>query len=181
MANVKKRYYIYLFFLIIITLAVTAVSLSKYSTTIDGSVQATVAKPVIGYVPQGATLNAEPITPIISGIAVSEAMPGDELVFHFDILNYEGANTNEVLLKYKITVTLNPSPTNLPLDDYTLEPTGSYPSAGEGWTYMSFGEQITHSYILTVTWPSDANDSSYQSKQQSINIEIESQQVDSLT
>ena len=80
------------------------------------------------YGPQYATLNDNLITDLSDGININDALPGDVLVYRFDILNFNGDKINEVLLKYKITVTFTPSTVVLPLD-YTLQPADYYESA----------------------------------------------------
>ncbi|MFA5528935.1 MAG: hypothetical protein WC996_10020 [Peptostreptococcales bacterium] len=179
--KIKKRYYAYLLYLIIVTLIVTGVSFSRYQTIVESSATASVAKPVLAYVPVSATLNGVELTKIQAGIDVSEVLPGDELVYQFKIRNFEGTESNievnQVLLKYIIHVTFDPSVPNLPLT-YDIEPTGVYPSAGGNWTYLSFGSQITHSYTLTVSWDESEIDPIYKDKQQSIHIQIDAEQAD---
>lgn len=166
---------VFLAYLIIVTLVVTAVSFSKYSTSGQSSDDARVAYPVLAYVPISVMLNGSPIDDFHNGIDISNALPGDVLVYNFDICNYDGDKLNEVLLKYRISVVFNPPDIELPLE-YTLAPAGPYEAAGDGWTFIDAGTHITHSYTLTVTWPADYNDSAYTGRQQSINIKIESEQ-----
>ncbi|MDD3693723.1 MAG: hypothetical protein PHX02_07490 [Oscillospiraceae bacterium] len=166
---------VFLAYLLIITVISTAVSFSKFSTSGQFSDNVRVASPILHYVPQYATLNDNLITDLSDGININDALPGDVLVYRFDILNFNGDKINEVLLKYKITVTFTPSTVVLPLD-YTLQPADYYESAGGEWIYMDSGKKTTHSYTLTVTWPSSNNNSDYEGQQQNIGIHIESEQ-----
>jgi hypothetical protein len=175
----RTRHYFYLAYLIIVSLAVTAVSFSRYSVVVEGSDLARVARPVLVHTPQSLTLNGLPLEDLGGGINLTNVMPGDVLVYEFDISNFQGEDTNEVLLKYLITVMFDPADTTLPLT-YSLEPGGAYPSAGGGWVYLGFGQQITHSYTLTVSWDESETDPMYTNQQQGINIQISSQQADSL-
>ncbi len=174
----RKRYFVYLVYLIIITFIVTSVSLSRYSTTVQSEGSVTVAKPVISYTPRAATLNGEPITDIGGGISLSDIDSGDILVYTFDISNFDNTHVNQVLLKYKLTVSMNPDTINLPLL-YSIEPAASYESAGGNWIYMGFDEQITHSYTLTVSWDADNDAPEYAGKEQKLQITIDTQQADS--
>src|SRR5665647_904531 len=172
--KMKKGYIVFLLYLLVVTVVVTAVSLSKFSTTGEGTATVSVAKPVLVYLPQSATLNGTGI------LNISNLLPGDILVYHFDIVNFENSNLNQVLLKYKITVDFSPALPNLPLS-YTLVPAITYDSAGGGYIYMGFGEQITHSYTLTITWDEAYGKAAYVDKQQLLQVKIDAMQVDSLT
>ncbi|MCE5195863.1 MAG: hypothetical protein LLG09_01850 [Negativicutes bacterium] len=176
----KKSYVVYLLYLLMVTVVVAAVSLSKFSTTGEGTDTVSVAKPVLSYLPQSAELNGTEILEIGSGLHVGDLLPGDILVYHFDIVNFENSNLNQVLLKYRVTVEWNPVLPNLPFS-YTLEPAATYDSAGDGYVYLGFGGQITHSYTLTITWDETDAGSAYLDKQQTLQIKIEAEQVDSLT
>jgi len=175
----KKRYYFYLIYLIVTSLVVTTVSFSRYSTTVEGVSQVTVARPVLSYVPQSLTYNGNPVLDFSEGISLSDIMPGDVLVYEFDVQNYDGSSQNEVLLKYLITVIFDPEEPTLPLS-YTLLPEDTYQSAGGDWVYLGFGSQITHSYVLTVTWDEEEDDPMYTNQEQDIMIQIDSEQADSL-
>jgi len=178
--KMKKGYIVFLLYLLVVTVVVTAVSLSKFSTTGQGTDTVSVAKPVLVYLPQSATLNGTGIPNISSGLNVSNLLPGDILVYHFDIVNFENSNLNQVLLKYKVTVDFSPALPNLPLS-YTLVPAITYDSDGAGYIYMGFGEQITHSYTLTITWDEAYGKAAYVDKQQLLQVKIDAMQVDSLT
>ena len=65
--------------MIVVSLVVTAVSFSRYSTTVEGSTQVSVAKPVVEYIPGNLTLNGVPLTTSAGGISLTDVMPGDEL------------------------------------------------------------------------------------------------------
>lgn len=181
MVKIKKRYFVYLIYLIMVTLIVTAVSFSRYATTLESSDQVSVAKPVIVYEPVSATLNGDTIADISAGIAITDLLPGDELIYNFHIHNFQGVEPNvelnQVFLKYMINVTFNPSTTTLPLT-YTIQPAELYPSAGGDWTYLYYGTQVTHSYTLTVSWDEADNGAIYKDKQQIIQIQIDAEQAD---
>ena len=162
-----------------VSLVVTAVSFSRYSTTVEGGTQVTIAKPVLDYIPGSLTLNGVPLEGSGGGISLTDVMPGDVLVYEFDIKNYTEDADNQVLLKYVITAVFDPDPTVLPLE-YTLVPDAAYSSAGDGWIYLGFGSQVTHSYTLTVSWDEGEVDPGYVNQAQSIEIRINSQQADSL-
>lgn len=174
---IHKRYFIYLVYLLLVTSIVSSVSLSKYAISIGGSDTAVVARPVFSYEPVSATLNGDDIPDIDVGITHSDIKPGDELVYHFRINNFEGGDTNQVTLKYLIEVFFDPDTLNLPFS-YTLVPAETYPSAGGGWTYLGFEQTESHSYTLTINWDETDEDPIYQDKQQSIRIEVNAQQVD---
>ncbi len=173
----KKRYFVYLIYLLFVTLTVTSVSLSKYAITMEDSDVASVARPVFLYEPVSATLNGNNVPDISSGITLTDIMPGDELVYIFRINNFEGGYINQVTLKYMIEVSFDPPSLNLPFT-YTLVPAGTYPSAGGDWTYLGFSEEESHSYTLTVYWDEAKEDLIYKNKQQNIEIKVNTQQVD---
>ena len=135
------------------------------------------SKPVIAYIPRNATLNGQPVNDITGGISLSDIKAGDELIYKFDICNFEGSTVNQVLLKYRLTVFLDPDTANLPLI-YNLEPDEVYEQAGDQWIYMGFGEAITHSYTLTVSWDPAEDDPMYIGKEQKLKIIIDTQQTE---
>lgn len=174
-----KKYYIYLIYLIVVTLVVTVVSFSKYSTIAEGGSSAVVAVPVIDYVPISASFNGEPISTVSGGgIMIHNLQPGDELVYHFKICNFNSTKTNQVLLKYAISIEFEPDPRQIPLT-YTITPAAVYQSQ-DIWTYLGYGDPVTHNYILTVTWSEDLYDTAYLNKEQQIEIRIDAEQADSL-
>jgi hypothetical protein len=174
---------LYLVYLIIVTLVVTGVSFSKYGTIVDGTDTARVAKPVLEYVPTSATFRGQALSSLSEGLSFTDVKPGDELIYTFDIRNYEGEGLNkvrnEVLLKYNIVVSVQPE-NELPLST-TLGPTLpdiTYPSAGSGWTILGLGEDITHSYTLRILWNAAETGSVYANKTQTIRITINAEQID---
>ncbi|MDD3168745.1 MAG: hypothetical protein PHC91_04675 [Eubacteriales bacterium] len=174
-----KKYYIYLIYLIVVTLVVTVVSFSRYSTIAEGSSNAVVAVPVIDYVPVSAFFNNEPIS-IVSGggIVIHDLQPGDELIYHFKICNFKGTKTNQVLLKYAVSVDFEPDPKLIPLT-YAISPAAVYQSQ-DIWTYLGYGDPVTHNYTLTVLWSEDLYDAAYLNKEQQIEIRIDTEQADRL-
>jgi signal peptidase len=177
MEPVKGRVQLYLVYLLVVTFILTGISLSRFSTAISLGGSAKVARAVFEYVPVSALLNGEPI-PIADGLDISDALPGDELVYNFEIRNFDEDGTNQVLLKYRVSVTFDPEPSALPLS-YEVTPQGSYPAAGDGWVYMDFGEPLTHAYSLTVNWDENDIDPAHLSQEQPIQIEVVAEQVDS--
>ncbi len=175
----KKRVHIYLIYLALISFVVTGVSFSRYSSSVDGSDNAAAAKVVVEYLPISMTKNGVPMTVDEGGLSVGDLKPGDVLIYHFNINNFNGLNSNQVLIKYSISVIFNPDPVMIPLT-YDVTPDGTYQSAGANWTYMGFGAQETHSYTLTISWNENDNDPEYLSQQQDIQIQISSVQADSL-
>ncbi|MDD4493244.1 MAG: hypothetical protein PHV32_02670 [Eubacteriales bacterium] len=171
------RLYVYLIYLLVVTFVVTGVSFSRYSKIVPASDEATVAVTVIEYVPISASYNGSPITDIEEGLSLTDMEPGDEIVYNFEIRNFDATKQNQVLMKYMISVLFDPSPSLLPLD-YTLTPGGSYPSPGSGWITMGFDGEITHSYTLTITWDEGETGQEYSDKEQNVRIDIDFVQMD---
>lgn len=165
---------LYLVYLIIVTLVVTGVSFSKYGTIVDGTDTARVAKPVLEYVPGTATYNG-----VEQGsLSFTDVKPGDVVVYQFQIRNFKNEDLNEVLLKYKIDVSVeSESEILLPLTK-ELDSVGTYPSTGDGWTILGMGENITHSYTLNIVWNESQTGSEYANKTQTIRITINAEQID---
>lgn len=175
--NFKKLYPLLLIYLVIITLGVTAVSLSRFTTVTGTKSTVSVAKPIFAYEPVAATLSGVSIATTESGISLENIEAGDVLQYQFKVNNYKAVNASQVLLKYKVNVIFDPITSSLPLT-YTLAPGGSYTPAGDGWTYMGFGSQISHSYMLTVNWPLTSTSAIYDNKHQTVRIEINAEQAD---
>lgn len=176
----KGRTSLYLTYVLVVSILLTGISLSRFSKAVSGAGFAKVARVVFEYVPISATLNGDPVS-VEDGIDVSDAKPGDVLVYVFELRNYDGTYTNQVLLKYNISVLFDPAPGNLPLT-YTVTPASSlYPPVGDGWVYMGYDGETTHSYTLTVNWDDTEVDPSYLNKQQTIQVEVSAEQVDSLS
>jgi hypothetical protein len=175
----KKMYFAYLMYLIVVTLIVTAVSFSRYATVVEVSASVSVAKPVVRYVPVSGMFNGEPLGEVTEGITIEDVLPGDELVLEFNINNFDEDDQNQVLMKYRVSIAFDPAEPNLPLE-YTLQPLGEYPSAGDGWVYMGFDGQITHSYILTVSWDESDDSPAFLGKEQRVQVIVDAQQVDAM-
>ena len=173
----KRMLPLYLVYLIIVTMIVTGVSFSKYGTLVDGTDSARVAKPVLRYVPQGATYNGVVVS---GGLSFTNVKPGDVLIYNFKIENFEGEGLNkvmnEVLLKYNIEISVEPLD-ELPLQR-TLTSASTYPSASPGWTILGMGENISHSYTLRIEWDAGVTGSEYSNKTQTIRITINAEQID---
>ncbi len=174
----RNRFYIFMTYLILITLVVLGVSMSRYETTMTGSSSAIVGQAVLDYVPVSATLNGEPISDVSGGINVSELSAGSELIYKFNINNFKDGNLNEVLLKYKISVSFDPDPKTIPLT-YTVTPDEAYQAAegGDGWVLMGFESEETHGYTLKIVWDGADIDPAYLNQQQKIQLRINAEQT----
>lgn len=172
----KNRLYIILSYLVLASLVIVGISMSRFETTMTGSGEAIVGRPVINCVPVSAVLNGESIPAGSGGINISDLSAGSELVYRFNINNYKGEITNEVLLKYKITVSFDPDPLTIPLT-YTLTPDDPYQSADDGWILLGFSPGETHSYTLTILWDESETDPEYLNQGQSLRILIETEQT----
>ena len=175
----KKRLPIILAYLLVVTFAVTGASFARFRTTGSVSDSATVAKVAFDYVPMSATLNGEPIFTIDGGISVGNVQPGSVLIYTFQVRNYQGANLSQVLLKYSISVSFDPSARVIPLT-YSLTPNDTYPSNGSGWYYMTPGSQKTQSFTLTVLWASSDSQETLTGQSQSVRIKVDAQQADGM-
>ncbi len=172
----KKRLPLFLAYLVLVTFSVTVASFSRYTVVRSASDTAVAAKVAFDYVPISATLNGTPIPSINGGISIGSVQPGSVLVYSFHIRNFKDADTSEVLMKYLISVSFDPSDKVIPLM-YVLTPNGTYPSAGGGWIYLNHGTQTTHSYTLTVIWPQSEDNAQYAGKAQSVRIKVDAEQA----
>lgn len=172
----KNHIYIFLTYLVLISLVIAGISMSRYETTMTGSGESVIGTAVIDCVPRSATLNGEPITTSSGGISVSDLNPGDEVVYVFDIKNFKDDNLNRVLLKYKVSVILDPETLTIPLN-YTVTPGGTYQAAGDGWILLGHASEETHSYTLTIVWAEGANNPIYLNQQQMLRLKIEAEQT----
>lgn len=177
----KRMLPFYLVYLIIITMVVTGVFFSKYGTSADGSDAARVARPVLRYVTGAAQYKkAGGVWTPVTGtgdFSFTDVQPGDTLEYKFKVNNFEGVDlVNEVLLKYKIEISVIPVDI-LPLVS-TLSSTGTYPEAEDGWVLLGMGDNISHEYTLTIVWSEGATGSQYGNKEQTIRITINAEQID---
>jgi hypothetical protein len=172
----KNRLHIYITYIVLISFLVAGISLSRFETTMTGSGIAVVGRPVIDCVPISAELNGEPVAAESGGIDIGGLNPGDEFVYRFSVSNFKDGVSNEVLLKYKVSISFDPDPLTIPFE-CTIMPDGSYPSAGGGWTLMGFGQGETHSYTLTVRWDESQTDPVYLNRQQSLRLKIDAEQT----
>lgn len=173
----KKGLYIFLTYLVVVSLLAAGISMSRFETTMTGNGVAVVGRAVIDYVPVSATLNGQPIDAGSGGINISDLTAGSEMIYEFDINNYKGESINEVLLKYKISVGFDPEPQTIPLT-CTLTPGGAYQSAGDdGWVLLGFAEQETHSYMLTIQWDEADTDPDFLNQQQMLKLIIDAEQT----
>jgi len=152
--------------------------MSRYSKLQRGEDEAKVARVIIQYEPVSAFLNDKPVPFDENGVTYDVIFPGDVLKYDFKIRNFSGAAVNQVLMKYRIVVNLEPEPQLLPVVPDII-PKESYTSAGDEWTYMGYQNPETHEYSLIINWPEEQNQPEYHSKQQALSIKIESVQVNS--
>lgn len=172
----KNRLYIFIAYLMLVSLLIAGISMARFETTLTGSGEAVVGRAIIDYVPVSATLNGKPVTVGSGGINVSDLSAGSEMIYRFNINNYKGESRNQVLLKYKISVGFDPDPRTIPLA-YTLEPGGTYQSAGEGWILLGHSSDETHSYTLTIVWDELETDPEYLNRQQELRLTIDAEQT----
>jgi hypothetical protein len=174
----KKNILIYILYLIILTICVANFSFSRYETSVEGTDEARVAKAVFDCVPVSAVLNGETMTGISDGVTVSNAEPGTELIYTFNICNFSDTDINEVHLNYNIQVEFSPSTPALPLT-YTLQTSGggTYPEGS--WVDMGYGTPSFDTYILTVNWDESDDGEEYLDTQQTIKIKMTVEQLDS--
>ena len=172
----KNPLYILLTYLLLISLIVLGISMSRYETTMTGSSSAVVGQAILDYVPVSATLNGEPINASSGGINISELTSGSEVIYKFNINNFKDDKMNQVLLKYKITVSFDPDPRTIPLT-YTITPDGTYPSAGDGWVLLGFDSEETHSYTLRIVWDEAEINPAYLNQQQKVQLKIDAEQT----
>lgn len=174
----KKNLFFPILYLVLVTICISSISVSKYNVSACGSDVARVARPVIVIAPQSATLNGTPVTvDITNGISLSNLQPGDVLVYDFNIKNTDGSgNVNEVLLRYNVNVSFVPSTQTLPLT-YTLTSGGV--AYGGTWVTMGYTANTYQQYELTVTWDSAQAGSDYTDQDQSVQITVNAEQMDS--
>ena len=172
----KNRLHIYITYIALISLLMAGISMSRFETTMTGSGEALVGRPVIDCVPISAELNGEPVAMSGGEIDISGLTAGDELVYRFSVNNFKGDITNEILLKYKVSVSFDPDPPTIPLT-WTITPEAFYPSAGGGWTLMGFEPAVAQGYTLTVRWDESKTDPAFLNRQQSLRLKIEAEQT----
>lgn len=168
--RIKKlplRYVIYLLMLLMLT---TGVSLSRYQTTIAGSATVSVARPVVEYFP------GEPTIYRGAEATSSGMIPGDRLVFPFQVKNFDAAGRTEVKMAYQVHVNFS---TALPssLVSWSLNRNGEYQDP-DAWHELHFNEDITHVYTLNVDWDDSFKDTLLMGQTIQANISIQAQQVD---
>jgi len=163
-------------YLVLISLIVSGISMSRYETTMTGTGESVIGAAIIDYVPRSITLNGEPITASGGGINISDMNPGDELTYEFDIKNYKEENINRVLLKYKVSVIFDPETQTIPLT-YELTPDDTYQSAGDGWVLLGHTIEETHGYTLSIVWDEAEVNTDYLNQQQLLKLKIEAEQT----
>ncbi len=85
--------------------------------------------------------------------------PGDECTVSFAVTNAESGTTSEVTQAYDVSVeTTGNLPLTFALASSGDAGAGSFATGGSGFTWtggvLPFGSGVSHSYTLTVMWPS---------------------------
>lgn len=171
----------WLVFAVVVTALVSTTTLSRYMTTITGHATATVASVDMNVAENEARTMSFDITGL---------KPGGQMTYTFNICNFSRNKASEVALDYLIHVT---STGNLPLtfalESTAANPEGSkmagaleLPSGTTVWTtaspgYLPHSVNTTHTYTLTVSWPTSANDAKYANEIDSITINVDAQQA----
>ena len=166
-----KLKYILLFILIIICTYAMNLANSRYlsSKKINNS-NVEIANPIVEIEP-------------VSESTLSDIMPGDTVVYDFNIKNANETLTNDILMDYYIKLTWENE--NLPItySIYDVTSGEENPLTINSETNQTAVKQIgyneleTHKYRIKFTWPEANNDVSYANKQTSFNIELYAEQA----
>lgn len=166
----KTRILGYLLLLAMVTSFVFSISYAKYTKQINGSASADIA--IWG--------NDEKI----ANLDTAGLHPGETKTYEISITNKKNGSVSQVAQEYSISLeTTN----NLPLT-YTIEAKDLVSGKGTYLTKKKFDltsgkdeitggnlpytESITHTYTLTVEWPSNMNDAAYMDEVDSITLTI---------
>lgn len=162
MSSVKKRkkkklpIHLYLIYIAIATFLFSGVTLSKYTSTSEGSDSVSVAL---------FANNTEVIIP------VSECSPGEEFIVKVYVRNYDGTKVCEVSQTFEITAETVLGKIPLELDWIGVRPKGNF-YAMEG--------AVEKMYELKVSWPIENGypDSDYADEIEVIRILVDCEQID---
>lgn len=110
--------------------------------------------------------------------------PGETRTVELAVTNQKGSIVSEIAQEYSITISTTD---NLPLT-YSLAPkdtggTGTYATNSGGgltWTggLMPYSETgVTHTYTLTVTWPTEENSTRYMNEVDVVSLTVNAKQV----
>lgn len=166
--NKKNR--ILMLIVIVSTIIVTTVSISKYKTAVATNDTARTAVPAI-------TVNAEPLN-----ININPA--SNEQNYIFEVANYNGDKESEVSMEYSIKIN---NSKNLPLtfelynyDENTKAKIGSNLLSQDNVTgnvSMLVGGKQANKYILKIKWQEDKKDYTYSKEIDYVQIGINSRQM----
>ena len=168
----SSRLWFYLVYLIIVTGIIVSVTLSKYVATVSGTGTTTIATTVAA------------VSELSLNTANARMVPGASRMYSFRVTNETSGRTSDVAQDYSIEVLTTG---NLPLQ-FALDAKGggtadhmALKRNGEEnvWTggFLPFGSAETHSYVLTVTWPSAAAAAQYQNEIDLITVRVEAKQA----
>lgn len=177
----KKRSHwtVWLVYAVIVAALVSTTTLSRYITTVSGSGTATIAT---------VDMKGHYTGQDVENIDVSGMTPGTTKTTTFTVVNFNGANISQVALSYTIEINTTG---NLPLT-YTLQctntggsGTGIYitpatvltPGSPSTVGTLPHSTQTTHTYTLTVTWPSGENDPKYADEVDAVELIVRSEQI----
>ena len=167
-----RRIIVYLCCLSIVGLFAVGGTYARYTQDVQGQATGSVAAVALG-----GTLD---LTSKLEGMR-----PGDSKTIGFTVSNKNDATVSEVVLNYSVSVETTG---NLPLA-YTLAPksggeAGTYVesnASGRKWTggALSLGDSdVTHTYLLTVTWPADKADESLADEIDLVTLTVDAQQAE---
>lgn len=166
--NKKNR--ILMLIVIVSTIIVTTVSISKYKSTVASSDTAKTAVPII-------TVNADPVN-----ININPA--SNEQNYIFEVANYNGDKESEVSMEYSIKIN---NSKNLPLtfelynyDENRKAEIGSNLLSQDNITgnvSMLVGGKQSNKYMLKIKWQEDKRDYTYSKEIDYVQIGINSRQM----
>lgn len=173
----KPHWTVWLVYAVIVTAIVSTGTLSRYITSIIGSGSAAIA-----VVDMGGEIEGEKVNIDVSGM-----YPGAEKVTAFSIKNSDETDISQAGLSYSIEIKTTG---NLPLI-YELQCTNTQgrgtginttkaelvnnnPTAGG---VLPQGESTTHTYALTVRWPSGENDPKNADEVDAVELIVHSEQI----
>jgi len=153
------KWHMYLIYLCLISLIITGISFSRFSTVIQNTGPENTAIPAVVF--STWIMNQQVSTINIEGIK-----PGDSKTITISVNNQDG---NGNASSYNQSVTLELETTgNLPLQ-YSLTKDGTPVSLShpDSYQYVSAAQEFTanmaetKSYILTISWPASSNSYTY--------------------
>lgn len=166
--NTKNR--ILMLIVIVSTIIVTTVSISKYRSTVASSDTARTAVPII-------TVNAEPLNININPV-------NNEQRYIFEVANFNESKESEVSMEYSIKIN---NSRNLPLtfelynyDEATNAEIGNNLLSQDnitGTVSMLVGGKQSNKYILKIKWKEEKKDYLYSKEIDYIQIGINSRQM----